>query len=55
MIKENDLKDPRYYYIQIVGLKMNKDTKFKSQKVHVKLHLGTKYSDTIFSLDDFNH
>lgn len=30
MIEENNPKDPRYYYIQIVGLKMNKDAKFKS-------------------------
>lgn len=55
MIKEANQKDPRYYYIRIIDLKIkpNKDFKFKTEKVHLKLHLGTKFSDTIFSLNDF--
>ena len=55
MIKETNQKDPRYYYIRIIDLKINsyKDLKFKTERIHLKFHLGTKYSDTIFSINDF--
>ena len=52
MNKEAQQYDPRYYYMRIIDLKIESEAKFKSEKVQVKLQLGTKYSETIFELAD---